>query len=99
MCTLNTGHVLILISLTDILHSIFEENVSHLWILSVFSQDHFKKSSWKSRAHTSYHTVNHEVNELSSNIIIKGKDGPAHTMKSHRGTRGVAPFILNPSAR
>jgi hypothetical protein len=29
MCTLNTGHLLILINLTDILHSIFEENVSH----------------------------------------------------------------------
>jgi len=38
------------------------------------------------------------VNELSSNII-KGKDGSAHTMKSRRGTRDVAPFIINPSAR
>jgi len=89
MCTLNTGHLLILINLTDILHSIFEENVSHLWIWSFFSQDHFKKSSWKPHDHTSYHTLNYEVNELSSSIIIKGKDGPAHTIKSHRGTRVV----------
>jgi hypothetical protein len=64
-----------------------------------FSQDHFKKSSWKSHTHTSYHTVNYEVNESSSSIVIKVKDGPAHTMKSHRGARDVAPFILNPSAR
>ena len=71
MCTLNTGHVLLLISLTDILHSILEENVSQLRIWSFFSQDHFKKSSWKSHSHTSYHTVDCEVNELSSNIIIK----------------------------
>jgi len=90
MCTVNIGHLLILINLTDILHSIFGENVSHLWIWSFFSQDHFKKSSWKSHDHTSYHTVNYDVNELSSNIIIKGKDGPAHTMNSHRGTRDVA---------
>ena len=63
-----------------------------------FSEDHFKKSSWQSHAHTSYRIVNYKVNKQSSNTIIKGQVDPAHTMKLHMGTRGVAPFTLNPSA-
>jgi hypothetical protein len=36
MFTLNTGHLLLLISFTDILHSIFEANIPHLRIWSSF---------------------------------------------------------------